>query len=137
MRGLSVLPLSRTNGRIGAEPGTFLLPRTVHFLPPPIQWEGRGRPLPGQCHRPLSGPVLRFSSIQARQKTKLRPSRPLRMAIGHSQALSWDFQAWQETKLRPSRPLWPLAKLSAGKLDCWVYIIWKNVYFSSSAQCIH
>ena len=59
--------------RGGAE--HFFAPRPLHFLPRAHPMGGEGRPLPGQCHRPLSGPVLRFSSIQARQKTKLRPSR--------------------------------------------------------------
>ena len=63
-------------GVSGRSRALFCSPARCIFSPAPIQWEVRGRPLPGQCHRPLSGPVLRFSSLQARQKTKLRPSRP-------------------------------------------------------------
>ena len=56
-RVLSVLPpLPRTNGRIGAEPGTFLLPARCIFSPAPIQWEVRGAatawPMPQATLRP-------------------------------------------------------------------------------------
>ena len=81
MRGLSVLPLPRTNGSIGAEPGTFLLPRPLHFLPRAHPMGGEGTATAWPMPQATLRPCLEIFQPSGQAEDKAPPLKAL-MAIG-------------------------------------------------------